>query len=136
MRNFEIIEGDEDVIISLKRLSDGLVFKIGDDVDLKLNIEKGTCDGHIIQKFMTETDRNHQYHKEGYPLHPAGTILTKEGLIEIQNAGFTDKTTEQWKIMNTPILTIREINHSSNYKLDKKLQKLAKQKLNGNNRKN
>ncbi len=131
MEDFNILEQDGDKIISLKRISDGVVFTVGDNVDLINSIEEGTCDGFIIQKFMTENDRTHNnmdLYKTANPF-PKGTIVTEKGTINILNAGHTDFTTDMYKIMNTSCFSIRDILRITNFKHKKAFQKLAKEKL-------
>jgi len=131
-RNFEIIKGDENKIISLKRLIDGVIFKVGDTVALDFQIKEGTPNEKIIQKFMTETDRTHNnMHLLGDFQYPVGTIVTKEGIIQIENAGHVEYDSENYKIMNTPILlTVREILQLTDLKYKKKLVKISLENLN------
>ncbi len=131
MCDFEIIEGDENNILSLKRISDGVIFKIGDDVSLIHSIQEGTCDKKTIQKFMTETDRNNKFFPVGTcEPFPSGTIIVETGVIQLENAGHSDFTSEIYKIMNTPLnLSVRELNQLTNFKYKKKFMQIAKEQL-------
>lgn len=133
MADFEIITGDENNILSLKRLSDGLIFSVGDNVDLVHSIKEGTCDGHIIERFMTENDRSHNNmdaYKNATPF-PKGTIVTKEGVIQLENVGFTDFTSDIYKIMNTPLnLSVRDLIRITNFKHKGEFIKIAKKAIN------
>ncbi len=131
MCDFEITEGDENNILSLKRISDGVIFKIGDDVSLIHSIQEGTCDKKTIQKFMTETDRSNKFFPENsYAPFPSGTIVTETGVIQLENAGHSDFNSEIYKIMNTPLnLSVRELNQLTNFKYKKKFMQIAKEQL-------
>jgi len=127
-RNFEITEGDENLILSLKRDKDGVVFRVGDTVGLTFHIEEGVADGNTILRFMTETDRTHNHPLlQNAPVYPVGTIVTECGIIELGNAGHIDRESENYKIMNTPLnLTVRDIIKLTNHKYGKKLVKVAR----------
>src|SRR6478736_5655121 len=102
-------------------------FKIGDLVDLKINVKRGlSSNEYIIESFQEEEGRNKYFPNASFP---KGTIITNKGVIEIKNAAHPEFTSDNYKIFHTPCLSVVDIMQLLGSKYEKKLFKLAKGKL-------
>lgn len=121
-----------DKIISVKRLSDSEIFKLGDQVNLiHSKLTAGLDEIYYITEFQAKEGGNKWFQKPivGWPI---GTIITNHGIIEIKNVmKVPEGEREIWDI---PFLSLRELDkHFPFFKMkDKKITKLkelAKQHL-------
>ena len=128
---FEILKQDGDKTISVKRLSDNVVFTVGDLVGLNFQIENGLYDDYVIVSIMTDTDRSNKAHHLRDVIFPAGTLVVETGVIALPNASHIDKTTKNYILKNERCLSIKDLVDVIGYKMDnKKLLKFIEARLN------
>jgi hypothetical protein len=125
MAALEVLKEENGKIISLKRLSDNVVFSLGDCVDLNFNVEKCIFEGYTIKEFQNEKGGNKHFPNS---IFNKGAIITKFGVIELGNASHVDLTSEKYLLLNTPYLTIAEVVKLLGEKHLKRLTKLVKSK--------
>ena len=118
--DFEILKQDGDKTISVKRLSDNVVFTVGDLVGLTSQIENGLYDDSKVLKIMTDTDRSNGVFPLRNVIFPAGTLVVKGGIIQLPNASHIDKTIKNYILKNSRCLSIKDLVDVIGHKMDNK----------------